>query len=113
MIFRQRVAASADALRVRSCFDSPLEGSHAPKTAKTKGIRRPVSRVSQISSVVVTQISSSGGPSFDGGGFGGSDQASLKFVLQAIGVASYIHGDGMVQDPIQDRGGNHPIPEDL
>ena len=37
-------------------------------------------------------------------GFGGSDQIGLKFVLQAIGVASYIHGDGMVQGP---------IPEDL
>src|SRR5262245_25556819 len=46
-------------------------------------------------------------------GLGGADEAGLELVLQAIGIAPDVEGDGVVEDAIQDRGGDDPVAEDL
>jgi transposase len=72
---------------------------------------RGLSRVIQISPVRVIENSPSG--------FGGrrrflhSDQPRFQFLLEPIGMASDIDGDRMMEPPIQDRGRQPPVPEDL
>src|SRR5262249_21130327 len=46
-------------------------------------------------------------------GLGGADEAGLELVLEAIGIAPDVQGDGVVEDAVQDRGGDDPVAEDL
>src|SRR5262245_28415967 len=46
-------------------------------------------------------------------GLGGADEAGLELVLEPVGIAPDIEGDGVVEDAVQDRGRDHPVPEDL
>ena len=43
----------------------------------------------------------------------GSDQAGLELILEAIGVAPDVQGHGVVQQPIEDGGGDDPVTEDM
>ena len=49
----------------------------------------------------------------DGSGFFDPDQSGLELVLEAVGVAADIQRNGMVEHPVEDRGGNQAITEDL
>src|SRR6266581_4415363 len=46
-------------------------------------------------------------------GLGGADEAGLELVLEPVGIAPDVQGDGVVEDAIQDRRGDDPVPEDL
>jgi hypothetical protein len=46
-------------------------------------------------------------------GLGGADEASLELVLEPVGIASDVQRDGVVEDAVQDRGGDDPVAEDL
>src|SRR5262245_42565644 len=46
-------------------------------------------------------------------GLGGADEAGLELVLEPVGIAPGVEGDGVVEDAVQDRGGDDPVPEDL
>ena len=39
-------------------------------------------------------------------------EASLDFLLEAVAVAADGDGDAVVEQAVEDRGGDHPIPED-
>lgn len=41
-----------------------------------------------------------------GGALGGADEAGLEVVLEPVGVASDVQGDGVLEDTVQDGGGD-------
>ena len=49
----------------------------------------------------------------DGSGFFDPDQSGLELVLETVGVAADIQRNGMVEHPVEDRGGNQAITEAL
>src|SRR5262249_33508485 len=52
-------------------------------------------------------------PRLSGGGLDRLDEAGFELVLQPVGVAADVDGDGMVQDPVQDGRGDHGVAKDL
>src|SRR5260370_25864947 len=46
-------------------------------------------------------------------GLGGADEAGLELVLEPVGIAPDVEGDGVVEGPVQDGGGADPGAEDL
>src|SRR5882672_11353931 len=46
-------------------------------------------------------------------GLGGADEAGLELVLEPVGIAPDVQGDGVMEDPVQDGGGDDPVAEDL
>ena len=46
-------------------------------------------------------------------GLDGLDEAGLELVLQAVGLAPDVQGDRVMEDPIQNGGGDHAVAEDL
>ena len=43
----------------------------------------------------------------------GLDEAGLELVLQPVGVAPDVEGDGVMEEPVEDGGGDDPVAEDL
>ena len=46
-------------------------------------------------------------------GLGGTDEAGLQLLFEAIRIAPNVDGDRVMQDAVENRGGNDPIAEDL
>ncbi len=46
-------------------------------------------------------------------GLAGTDEAGLQLLFEPIRVAPDVDGDRVMQDPVEDRGGNNPVAEDL
>src|SRR5262245_48173445 len=42
-------------------------------------------------------------------GLGGADEAGLELVLEPIGIAPNVEGDRVVEDAVQDGGGDDPV----
>src|SRR5207302_943003 len=69
-----------------------------------------VSTVTQFSPSRVIENSP---PRLGGGGLDRLDETGLELVLQPVGVAANVDGDRVMQDAVQDRGGDHPVAEDV
>src|SRR6266700_2393386 len=46
-------------------------------------------------------------------GLGGADEAGLELVLEPVGIAPDVQRDGVMEDAVQDRGGDDPVAEDV
>src|SRR6266487_5206757 len=46
-------------------------------------------------------------------GLGGADEAGLELVLEPVGIAPDVQRDGVMEDAVQDRGGDDPVAEDF
>src|SRR5437867_6514345 len=46
-------------------------------------------------------------------GLGGADEAGLQLLFEPIGIAPDVDGDRMMQDPVEDRGRDDAVSEDL
>src|SRR5262245_27777289 len=52
-------------------------------------------------------------PWLSGGGLDRLHEAGFELVLQPVGVATDVDGDGMVEHTVEDRGGDHAIAKDV
>ncbi len=43
----------------------------------------------------------------------GLEEAGLEFVLEPVGLPPDVQGDRVMEDPVQDGGGDHPVGEEL
>src|SRR5436190_12480266 len=46
-------------------------------------------------------------------GLGGADEAGFELLFEPIGIAPDVDGDRVMQDPVEDRGRNDAVAEDL
>src|SRR5262245_4658411 len=88
-------AAGLDWAQVQALADDALECQRSPNFPQLWSLKIPHP------------------PGLGGGGLDRLDEAGFELVLQPVGVASDVDGDGVVEHAVEDGRGDDAIPEDL